>query len=181
MTEHPPVRAVVATFPSMDTLINAAQWLRAAGYRELELYSPYPPEHADEVLELKRPNIPAFVLLAGLAGAALGLFAQWYTNAWDYPINVGGRPLNSFPAWVPITFELAVLFAAFGAVLSFLISSGLPRFWRPLFELDGFARVSTDGFWLAIAATDPHLDPERAQDELRSLGAERVQTFEEPT
>lgn len=174
-----PLDAIAAAFPSSPALMDAATWLRQHGYAHLELYSPYPLAGADELLDLRRPRIPLVVLCAALLGAATGYFAQWYPNAWDYPINVGGRPLLALPAWLPITFELSVLFAAFAAVLAFLVASGLPRFWHPLFELDGFDRISTDQYWLTISATDPHLDIERTTHELAELGALRVHRLQD--
>lgn len=173
------LQTITAAFPSPPALMHAATWLREHGYEQLELYSPYPVAGADDVLGLTRPRTPLVVLGAGFAGAATGYFAQWYPNAWDYPINVGGRPLMALPAWVPITFELGVLFAAFAAVLSFLFGSGLPRLWHPLFELKGFDRVSTDQYWLTISTTDPQHDRERTERELLALGALHVYAVSE--
>lgn len=172
-------RVIAAAFPSDTTLVHAVQWLRNNGYDQLELYTPYPIPHAEELLALKRPRIPLVVLVAGLAGAATGFLAQWYPNAWSYPINVGGRPLLSLPAWVPITFELGVLFGAFAAVFAFLIGSGLPRLWHPLFELEGFGHVSTDEYWLTVTTPDSDVDSARIEHELVALGASRITALQE--
>ena len=170
--------ALAATFDSMAALMAAVKWLREQGYSSIELYSPYPPEHADDLLGLERPNISRYVLAAGLGGAALGFIAQWYPNAWDYPINAGGRPLLSLPAWVPITFELGVLFAAFAAVIALLVSCGLPKLWDPLFEIEGSWRITTDQYWLTLDSTDTHFEPARTVREVRSLGAIEVHLLE---
>jgi hypothetical protein len=165
---------MIAEFESAETMIAATRRLRAAGYERLELYSPYPLDEAEPLLGLRRPRFPWAVLFAGLLGAGLGFGAQWFTNAWDFPINVGGRPLFAAPAWVPITFEMGILSAAVGAVIALLVSTGLPRLWNPLFEVEGFARVTSDGFWLEIDPADPRFDVERTRRQLEQLGALRV-------
>ena len=168
------VPAVLAEFGSPDRLREAAARLRAAGYERIELYSPFPVDGAEDVLGLRRPGLPALVLACGLAGAAAALWIQWFANAWDYPLNVGGRPLLSVPAWVPVTFEIGVLAAAFGAFFGLLALAGLPRLWHPAFTAAGFESASVDGFWLAVGMDDPRYDPVRTRREVEALGPRRI-------
>lgn len=168
------VPAVLAEFDSPDRLREAASRLRAAGYERIELYSPFPVAGADVVLGLPRPGLPRLVLVCGLGGAAAALWIQWYANAWDYPLNVGGRPLLSIPAWVPITFEIGVLAAALAAFFGLFVRAGLPRLWHPAFTAPGFRSASVDGFWLAIGGDDPRYDRVRTRRDLEALGALRI-------
>src|SRR5690606_42081524 len=147
-------------------LRDASARLRAASYQRIELYSPFPVDGAEAVLGLRRPGLPFVVLVCGLDGAVAALWIQWFANAWDYPLNVGGRPLLSVPAWVPVTFEIGVLAAAFGAFFGLLARAGLPRLWHPAFTAAGFESASVDGFWLAVGVDDPRYDPVRTRREL---------------
>lgn len=167
-------RGLLAEFGSPEALVAAVAALRELGYAELEAFAPYPVEGLDEALGLRRSRVSTFVLAAGLAGAAAAYLVQWWTNAVDYPLDVGGRPLHSAPAFVPITFETTVLFAALAAFLAPLLLTGLPRLWHPVFEAEGFESASIDGYWLGIDAHDPRLDDGAAGDHLRQLGARRV-------
>lgn len=168
------VPAILAEFGSPERLLEAAARLRAAGYERIELYSPYPLEGAEALLGLPRPRLPWFVLACGLAGAAAALWIQWFANAWDYPLNVGGRPLLSLPAWVPVTFEIGVLSAALGAFVGLLARAGLPRLWHPVFTAPGFEDASVDGFWLAVGVGDARYEPARTRRELEALGPRRI-------
>lgn len=175
MSRDDPTRPVIlAEFGSAEALIAAATRLRELGYRRLETYSPYPLDGAEAALSLPRPRLPWVVLAGGLLGAALGYAVQSYTNARDYPLNVGGRPLDSVPAWIPITFEIGILAAAITAVLALLVTARLPRLWHPVFEVDGFESVTDDRFWLAVLAGDPRYDPERTRRELEALAPLRI-------
>lgn len=174
MDLHEAGPALMAEFASMEAVVSAARGLGELGYRNLEIFSPYPVSGADDLLSLRRPRLPRAVLAVGLAGALLALAVQWFTNAWDYPLNVGGRPLLAVPAWIPITFETMVLAAAVAAVIGLLAATGLPRYWHPVFEVEGFERASDDRFWIAIGRADPRLDPARSRAELERLGALRV-------
>jgi len=169
----------MAEFAAVDELLPAAKGLRELGYRDLEFYSPFPLPGADELLGLRRPRLPRAVLAAGLAGAVLAVAVQWFTNAWDYPLNVGGRPLLSLPAWVPITFETTILSAAFAAFFGVLVAAGLPRFWHPVFEIDDFRRTTADRFWIGIGRDDPRFDPVRSRTDLERLGPLRIVVPEE--
>ncbi len=141
---------LVAELDSPARAIATAKRVRELGYIRLEAFTPFPVPDLDPVLEIRRTKIPFIVLAAGLAGAAAALLVQWWTNAFDYPINVGGRPLFSIPSDVPIVFEMTVLSAAFGAFASVLLAAKLPRLHDPIFDLPGFERTSVDRFWIVI-------------------------------
>jgi hypothetical protein len=164
--------AVMAEFASPDALARAHEHLRAKGYTRICSWTPYPVGAL--VRRLPDSVVPWLMLAAGLFGGGLGYLIQWWCNARDYPLNVGGRPLNSIPASIPITFESAVLAASLTGFLAMLAFSGLPRLNHPVFEIEGFDRASIDRFWIGIDTTDPRYD-ERICDELERLGALRCE------
>ena len=165
---------VMAEFGSAEELHRAVVRLRELGLRRLEAYTPYPIRELEPLLEIKRSFIPKAVLAMGLFGAISAYALQWWCAAVAYPLNVGGRPYHSAPAFVPITFETGVLCAALTAFVLPLALAGLPRLHHPVFEVEGFDSVSVDGYWVAVAADDPKLDRVRAEGELHDLGARRV-------
>jgi hypothetical protein len=164
----------LAEFDDAAALLAAARALREAGYEELDTYTPYPVHGLDEVLALPRSRIGFIVFPIAMAAAAFGYWLQWYCQAASYPLDVGGRPLNAAPAFVPITFETAVLFSAFAGFLSFFALTRLPALWHPVFEVPGFERASIDRFFLGVDARDPRFDLEATTRRLEELGAENV-------
>lgn len=146
---------VMAEFERPGDLVAAARRAREAGFRRVDAYSPFPVEGLDEAMGLGPTRLPLLVLLGGLAGGAGGFALQYYLTAVDYPLNVGGRPLNSWPAFIVIAFELTVLVAALTAVLGMLTLNGLPRPHHPVFNVPRFALATRDRFFLAIEAADP--------------------------
>jgi hypothetical protein len=163
---------VLAEYRSDRALLEAARQMRARGHADLDLHTPYPLHGAEEVLGLRRSPVPLICLAGGLGGALTGYLLQWLTVGVDFPINVGGRPPQSAPAFVPITFELGVLAAALFIFLGLMVLFGFPRLYHPVFEAEAFASAAVDGLWLAVAA-DPG-QAERVAVELRSLGAVQV-------
>jgi hypothetical protein len=141
---------VVVEVDSADAVVAAARRLRAMGYTALEAYTPFPIPELDEVLHIPRTKLPWLALAGGASGGAGALFLQWWTNAYDYPLDVGGRPPNSIPTDIPITFELTVLFTALTAFGAALLLSGLPRLHHRVFEIDGFERTTIDRFWIVV-------------------------------
>jgi hypothetical protein len=168
---------VLGRFASGHAMLLAARRARELGFVDLDAYTPYPLEGMEKELGLGRSRVPAFVLGGGLVGATFAYLMMYWTNAVDYPLNVGGRPLNSYPAFVPITFELAVLFASISAVLAFLVLSGLPRPYHPVFLIDELRSASNDKFWLGIYVVTTE-DRKRAQSTLDEVGAEHVADVE---
>jgi len=150
---------LVAEFADPETLLRAARGVRGAGYTRVDAYTPYPLPEVEEALQLARPRPVALItLLGGLVGAAGGYAMQYYLMAIDYPIDIGGRPLHSWPAFVPVTFELMVLVASLTVTVGLFLMNGLPRPHHPLFEIPAFARASSDRFFLAIEAADARFD-----------------------
>jgi len=161
---------VMAEFETADALQGAYEALRREGYTRLVTWTPYAIKNV--VTTLPASIVPWIMLGAGLFGAGAGYLIQWWVNVSAFRIDVGGRPLHSAPAFIPITFESAVLAAALAGFFAMLALSGLPRLHHPVFEVDGFERASVDRFWLGVDQADAHFD-ERVSDELARLGALR--------
>ena len=168
----------MAEFRTPEEVLAATRKARDRGYRRMDVYSPFPVEGVAEALDFERTSVPATVLVGGLIGAVGGYVLQYGLNAVDYPLNVGGRPLNSIPAWIPIMYELTILFGSLFAVLGMLGLNGLPMPYHPVFNVPEFARASSDRFFLAIRAVDPQAQRENPLEFLESLGAERTWTLE---
>jgi hypothetical protein len=161
-------------FASAEALVAALRRLRAAGYKRVEAYTPWPVEEAATLLTNKRSPVPLIMLLTGIAGAIGAFLLQvWATN--DYPVNVGGRPIFSWPAFVPVTFELTVLTASFCGLAALLVVTRLPRLDHPMFAHREFERASQDAFFVRVLSDDPHFDPRATPALLRELGAESVE------
>jgi len=168
---------VVAEFASEETILRAARTLRAEGQAELDLHSPVPLHGADEALGLRRSVVPRIALGAGVLGALTGYGIQWYMVAWDFPINVGGRPPHSAPAFIPVTFELGVLFAALSIFFGLFVLWGMPRLHHPVFEVEAFRSATVDGLWLSAAVEAGGAEGVAAR--LRALGATQVEVVAE--
>ncbi len=169
-----PLYGLMAGFAESEDLLEAVRRTRAEGYRHIDTYTPQPLEEMPEVLGLRPTRVPLAVLLGGIAGAVTGYFMQYIGNGWHYPINVGGRPLASVPAFIPITFELGVLFASLTALVSMLGANGLPMPYHPVFNVPEFARASRDRFFLCVEARDPNFDIVRTRAFLEDLNPEGV-------
>ena len=163
---------LLAEFADPEGLERAMRRLQAIGCTRIESWTPYPVRGV--VTRLPESKVPWIMLVAGLSGAALGYLVEWWCNAVDYPLNVGGRPFNSIPAYIPIAFESGVLAASIAGFLSILVLSGLPRLHHPVFEVDGFDRAAVDRFWIGVDASDPSFD-DRVQGVLESSGALRCE------
>lgn len=147
-------KPTIAEFDSAAATIRAAEHLRTLGYPIFEAYTPFPIPELESILRIRKTKIPYIVFAAGATGAVVAYLILWWTNAVDYPLDVGGRPLNSVPAHVPIMFETTVLFAACASFAAALVLSGLPRLHHPVFEQEGFERTTIDRFWLTIGRRD---------------------------
>ncbi|MBI2930691.1 MAG: DUF3341 domain-containing protein [Planctomycetes bacterium] len=174
----PPIYGLLAEFDTSASLLKAARQARAEGYRTMDAFSPMPVEGLSEALGFRHTRLPWIVLAGGLFGAAGGFFLQWYLSVIGYPLNVGGRPYNSWPAFIVVSFELAILAAAFAAVLSMLACNGLPQPYHPLFNVPRFESASRDRFFLCIEAADPSFDPDKTRRFLESLKPHEI--FEVP-
>jgi hypothetical protein len=161
---------VLAEFASGDAIVAAAEALRERGFRELDAFTPRPIEALEDAIAPGRSTLPRTVFIAGALGAAVGLGTQWFCNTWDMPLNVGGRPPFSLPAFIPITFELMVLFAAVAAFFGVLSRAGLPHLTHPVFDVAAFARASDDRFWLFVSRDDACYRVDETERLLHELG-----------
>ena len=174
----PDLYGLVAEFEGSEEVSAAAEAAHAEGYRVMDAYTPYAVEGLDEKLGMKPTRLGWLVLLAGFAGAATGFFMQWYANAVFYPLNIGGRPLNSWPNFIVILFELTVLFASFTAGLVMIGRNGLPRPYHPIFNTPNFRAASRDRFFLCIEARDERFDLDATRTFLERLDPVRVSEVE---
>jgi hypothetical protein len=165
---------LVAEFATSEALLEATHCARRAGYRYLEAYTPFPVEGLAEALDFHRTSLPLVVLLGGIVGGVGAYFFQYWVNVMHYPLNVGGRPLHSWPAFIPVTFEMTILIAALAAVLGMLALNGLPMPYHPLFNVPRFALATRDRFFLCIEARDPKFDRTETRRFLESVAAYEV-------
>ena len=149
------VYGVMGEFETPDKLIHAIEKTREAGYRRFEAYSPFPVEGLSEAMGLKRNLVPLITLLGGLTGGLGGFGFQYWVAAITYPMNIAGRPLNSWPAFIPVTFELTILGASLAAVFGMLALNRLPQPHHPVFNVHRFSHATTDRFFICIEARDP--------------------------
>ena len=169
-----PIYGVMAEFDNPTALVNAARAAREKGYRKLDAYSPFPIEELSEALHLHHNKLPLIVLIGGLLGGLGGYLLQYYVTVIDYPINVAGRPLHSWPAYIVITFEMTILIASISAVLGLLALCGLPMPYHPTFNVPRFAQASRNRFFLCIEATDPMFDHAQTCEFLETLEPREV-------
>lgn len=165
---------VLAEFRQPEAMVRALAALREGGETNLDAHSPYPLHGTSEAMGLPKSKVPLFALCGGLTGVCTGYAMQWWMNAHDYAINVGGRPLHSAPQWIPITFELGVLFAAFAIFFGSLGRFGLPRPYHPVFESEEFRRASVGTFWISVDTTGDEARAAGVQARLRELGGQQI-------
>src|SRR5438445_1845607 len=149
------IYGVMGEFATPEQLTHAVEKVREAGYRRLDAYAPFPVEGLSQALGLKRDLVPLITLLGGLSGGVGGFGFQYWVAAITYPMNIGGRPLNSWPAFIPVTFELTILGASLAAVLGMLALNKLPQPHHPVFNVARFTHASSDRFFVCIEAKDP--------------------------
>ena len=174
MTSRPLIYGLMAEFDNPNDLLAATTRARVEGYRQMDAYTPFPVEGLAEALGFQHTRVPLIVLIGGLVGCATGYLMQYYLAAIDYPLNIGGRPLNSWPAFIPITFELTILVAALSAVLGMLALNGLPMPYHPVFHVPRFALATRDRFFLCIEATDPKFERDATRRFLERLAPREV-------
>ena len=165
---------VIAEFNDPQTLLDAANAVREKGYTSIDAFSPFPIHGLAEAVGFHKSRLSAIVLSMGLIGGIGGFFMCWYANVIAYPLNIGGKPYNSWPAWIPIAFECAILLAAFGAVFGMLALNGLPMPYHPVFNVRRFDSASRDKFFLVIQTRDPKFRLDEVRQLLRSLGPREV-------
>lgn len=170
------IYGLIAEFKTPEDLVKATHKLKEAGYSQMDAFTPFPIEEVIEEVAPGDTGVPRLVLIAGVTGALSGFIVQYIGNIIDYPMNIGGRPLDitNWPSMIPITFELGILFAAFTAAISMVVLNGLPKPYHPVFNTPRFERASQDGFFICVEATDPLFDRGQTALFLRSLGPLQV-------
>jgi hypothetical protein len=180
-----PLYGLMAEFTRADDLLDAVRRARSGGYRDIEAYAPFAVEGLPEALGAPPSRVPLATLLGGLAGGLAGYGLQWYAAAVDLPLNIGGRPLHSWPMFIPIAFETTVLCAAFAAVIAMLWGNGLPRLNHPVFDAPDFGLASRSRFFLCLRCPRPAGDPhtENMRDflaELNPVAVNEVPLYDVP-
>jgi hypothetical protein len=165
----PPIYGILAEFDSSTDLVYATKAAYAAGYRKMDAYSPFPIEEASEALGFHKTRVPLVVLLGGLLGGLSGFGLQYWINVISYPLNIGGKPYDSWPAFIVPTFEMTILFAGLAGVFGMFALNGLPMPYHPLFNVDRFSAVTRDKFFLCVEAADPKFDLVDTQRFIESL------------
>src|SRR5258705_14019667 len=168
------IYGLLAEFDAPDVLLEAARRAREAGYTRMEAYTPFPVHGLAAALGFHHTRLPFIVLIGGIVGAVGGFFMQWYANVMSYPINIAGRPLNSWPAFIVITFELTILCAGLAAVLGMLALNGLPQPYHPLFNIPRFELASRSAFFLSLQRRDPRFDLTETRRFLESLNPKAI-------
>lgn len=159
MSREPSFHGLAAEFATHENLLAAARAARDQGYKRMDAYTPFPIDGLPRALGRKRTLVPLVVLIGGIIGGTGGYYMEWYANVVSYPLNIGGRPLHSWPFFIPITFELTVLCAALFAFFGSLAMNKLPQPYHPIFHAPNFERASIDRFFLCIEARDEKFDP----------------------
>jgi hypothetical protein len=174
MEQRAQLYGVMGEFETARQLLHAAEQVRDAGYKHMDAYAPFPVEGLSEALGLGRNLVPLITLLGGLCGGLGGFGFEYWVNIVSYPMDIAGRPLNSWPAFIPVTFELTVLGAALSAVFGMIALNGLPRPHHPVFNVHRFLRASSDKFFICIEATDPKFNLAETARFLHGLNAQHV-------
>jgi len=173
-----PYFGVLAEFVTPGDLYHACERVRDAGYTRWDAHTPFPVHGLERAMGLRRSPLPWIVLVMGLTGASLGFLLQWWVHSRAYPLVISGKPYVAWPAYIPITFELGVLFAALGAVFGMLGLNRLPMHYHPLFRSKVFELVSDDAFFISIESWDPRFDASATGKLLESLGARSIELVE---
>jgi hypothetical protein len=174
METNPGVYGLLAEFESPTALVQATRSAYEAGYRRMDAYAPFPIEELPDALGFHRTKMPLLILIGGIVGALSGFALQYYCAVISYPVNVAGRPLNSWPSWIPVTFELTVLIASLTAVFGLLALCGLPMPYHPLFHVPRFSRATRDAFFLCIESADPRFERTATRDFLAGLNPREI-------
>lgn len=177
MRRHP-IYGLMAEFKSPEDLLAGAERAHKAGYRRMDAFTPLPIEGLAEAIGFQRTRLPIIVLMGGILGGLSGFGMQYYASVIGFPLNIGGKPYNSWVAFIPITFEMTILFAALSTVLGLLALNGLPTPYHPVFNVPEFELATRDRFFLCITVRDPKFDLEETKKFLAALNARKVSEIE---
>lgn len=169
-----PLYGLMAEFETTGDLVSAAQRTHEAGYRQVDAFTPFPVEGLAEAIGFHKTRVPLICLIGGLIGCSGGFFLQYWPNVFGYPLNIGGKPYNSWPAFIPITFELTILCAGLATVFGMLALNGLPTPYHPVFNAPRFELATRNRFFLCIQAHDPKFDAQNTKEFLQGLKAREV-------
>lgn len=172
--DTPKVYGLIAEFDDPDALCAATEQAYEAGYRTMDAFSPFPIHGLAESMGVDKTSVSMFTLIGGLTGAVAGFGMQWFAMVIHMPFDIGGKPYFSWPSFIPITFEMTILFGAFSALGSMLLMNELPRLHHPIFNAKRFERASSDGFFLCIESNDGQYDRETTATFLRGLSPVEV-------
>lgn len=173
------IHAIIGEFETAPAVYHAAEKVRDAGYTKWDVYSPFPMHGMEDAMGIKRTKLPLLVGVIGLSGSGLGFLMQYWMSAVNYQVTVQGKPFGAWEPFVPITFELGVLFSAFAALIGMLAMNALPRWHHPLFKKERFLSVSDDRFVVCVETADPRFDPEATRRLLESAGARHIELVED--
>ena len=173
------IYGLMAEFDDASALVAATSKARDEGYRRMDAYSPFPIEELHDAMGAHHSRLPLIVLIGGLVGCVSGFLLQYWASAIAYPVNVGGRPFNSWPAFIPVTFECTILGASLSAVLGMLALNGLPMPYHSVFNVPRFVLASRNRFFLCIEARDRKFDLEATRRFLETLGPREVSTVDD--
>ncbi len=173
------VWGLLAEFETPQKIYTACEGVRDEGYRHWDAHTPFPVHNLDKAMGVPASKVPWIVLAMALFGGTVGFTLQWWTTAVDYPVMIAGKPFVSWPAWVPVTFELTILLGAFGAVFGMFGLNRLPTFYHPVFHSERFAAATDDKFFISIEARDPLYDTKKTKKLLQKLGATNVEELGE--
>ena len=166
---------LIAEFDTPADVLHAAEQVRDAGYRRWDVFTPYPIHGMDEAMGLKNSKVGWFSFIGGVTGYTSGMLLIWFTNAFDYPILVGGKPMFSPYGAFPPSYELTILFGAFGALLGMLFLNRLPQLYHPLLKYRRFKLVTHDKFFLVVECTDPKYNPDEIRQLLTKAGSKQLE------
>jgi Protein of unknown function (DUF3341) len=169
-----PIYGIMAEFDSASDLVAAARKTHEAGYKKIDAYSPFPVEELAEAIGFHKNGVPLVTLIGGLIGGLSGYLMQYWIATISYPVNIGGRPYHSWPAFIVVTFEMTILFGGIAAVLGMLALNGLPMPYHPVFNVPRFAMATKDRFFLIVFSTDPKYKPAEVRQFLESLGPRSI-------
>jgi hypothetical protein len=179
MAKRPRTFGLLAEYETAADLYHACERVRDAGYAAWDAHTPFPVHGLDKAMGLRPSIVPYIVAVMGFSGAGLGFLMQYWMSAVDYPLIISAKPFNSYPAWVPVTFELGILLGSFGAVFGMLGLNKLPQYYHSVFNSSRFPKFSDDRFFISIEARDPKYDLERTRKLLETTGAVAVEEVED--
>lgn len=168
------IYGLMAEFVSPEAVVAAAHRTYQAGYRKIDAYSPFPIEELSEAIGFHNNGVAPICLTGGLLGCIGGFMLQWWINTINYPVNIGGRPYNSWPSFIIVTFEMTILFGGLSAVAGMLMLNGLPQPYHPVFNVPQFSGVTRDRFFVLIFSTDPQYDPVETRRFLEGLSPHSI-------